>query len=33
VGPYGAITALDANDTWDIFNTQNHFDSLGELLW
>lgn len=33
VGPYGAITALDANDTWDIFNTQNHFDSLGEMLW
>ena len=33
VGPYGDIKALDASDTWDFFNTQNHFDSLGELLW
>lgn len=33
VGPYGEIRAMDTSDTWDFFNTQNHFDSLGELLW
>lgn len=33
VGPYGDTKALDFGDTWDFFNTQNHFDSLGELLW
>lgn len=33
VGPYGEIKPLNADDTWDIFNTQNHLDSLGEFLW
>lgn len=33
VGPYGEIKAIDFSDTWDFFNTQNHVDSLGELLW
>jgi hypothetical protein len=33
VGAYGSIGALDSTDTWDIFNIQNHFDSVGELLW
>jgi 5-methylcytosine-specific restriction endonuclease McrA len=33
VGPFGELRALDTADTWDIFNTQNHLDSLGEALW
>lgn len=33
VGPYGDLKPLDANDTWDIFNIENHIASLGELLW
>lgn len=33
VGPFGDLKPLDTDDTWDIFNTQNHLDSLGEVLW
>jgi len=33
VGPFGEMKPLNAHDTWDIFNTQNHLDSLGEVLW
>lgn len=33
VGPYGEMSAVDGSDTWDLFNTQNHVESLGELLW
>lgn len=33
VGPFGDLKPLNADDTWDIFNTQNHLDSLGEVLW
>lgn len=33
VGPYGKLNVIDSNDTWDIFNTQNHSESLGESLW
>jgi 5-methylcytosine-specific restriction endonuclease McrA len=33
VGPYGKLKVQDSLDTWDIFNTQNHSESLGENLW
>jgi hypothetical protein len=33
VGPFGDLKPLNPDDTWDIFNTQNHLDSLGEVLW
>ena len=33
VGPYGDLKAIDSQDTWDFFNTQNHSKSLGEVLW
>jgi hypothetical protein len=33
VGPFGDLKPLNSDDTWDIFNTQNHLDSLGEVLW
>ncbi|MGJ7570893.1 HNH endonuclease [Variovorax sp. RB2P76] len=33
IGPFGDIEVLDSSDTWDFFNTQNHYENSGEHLW